>query len=125
MSSKTLSPLSFSSKVFRLIESIEFQDMHFDVLEEKGRVFLQGWYMERDTVTDKLETQRTRKWLIEPTMTESQIVSTCFALCMASMEHRTREWFKWRGRAIFFPHFDVGELWLVHEAESRKKEVGQ
>jgi hypothetical protein len=94
-----------------LNQSIEFMDYDFRVIEEGERMFLQGVYDERDIVTYKVEEQRTRKWLLSPHMTKSEIVQTAFKLCLTSMEHRTREAFKYDGRRVFGPHYDVDALW--------------
>lgn len=75
-----------------------------------GRFYLQGTYREADTVTGVEEQQFTRKWLISPHMTKSEIVQTAFKCILTSMEHRTREWFTYRGKAIFGPHFNVDAL---------------
>jgi len=29
------------------------------------------------------------------------------------MEHKTREWFTYKGKAIFGPHFNVNSLWEI------------
>lgn len=54
-----------------------------------------------------------RKWLLSPHMTDSEVVSTAFAACLAAEEHECREHFTYRGQRVFGPHNDVtrvGEL---------------
>lgn len=97
-------------------ESVEYT---FHVTESSGRIYLQATYVDEDIVTGEPATQYTRKWLLSPEMLKSEIVRTCFALCAASMEHRLREAFKYRGRRIFGPHFNVDALWEI----ARKVEV--
>lgn len=63
-----------------------------------------GTYEEPDTITGKVEVQTTRLWLIEPGATVGGVVGPCFKLCLTSMEHRTRESFKYRDQAIYHPH---------------------
>lgn len=65
---------------------------------------------EPDVYTGKDETQFTRKWLISPHATKSEIVQTCFKLCITSMEHRCREHFKYMNTRVFGPHFDIDDL---------------
>ena len=50
---------------------------------------------------------------LSPEMTRSEVVQTVFKCALTSMEHRTREFFHYRGRAVFGPHFDVEALWQL------------
>lgn len=92
------------------LANVKFMDYTLNVRESHGEVFLQAVYNELDTYTGKPEWQFTRKWLLSPYMTESEIVQTAFKCCLTSMEHRTREAFKYHGARIFGPHFDVNDL---------------
>lgn len=60
--------------------------------------------------TGRQEFQLTRRWLISPHATDSEIVQTLFKLCLAAVEHETREAFRYRGAPVFGPHFDVEVL---------------
>lgn len=82
----------------------------FEVREGHGGVFLQGLYYDRDIYTGRRELQHTRKWLLSPSMTDSEIVQTAFKCAITSAEHRTREAFTYKGARIFGPHFDVDDL---------------
>lgn len=95
------------------LANVEFQNYRFIVREGHGGLFLQAEYEEPDTYTGKLETQWTRKWLLSPNMTESEVVQTAFKLCLTSMEHRCREDFKYHGARVFGPHFSVRDLLTV------------
>jgi hypothetical protein len=92
------------------LQHVQFMDYKFQVRESHGGVFMQASYMEPDTYTRDMETQLTRKWLLSPGMTESEVVQTAFKCCLTSMEHRTRESFLYQGARIFGPHFDVTDL---------------
>ena len=70
-------------------------------------------YDDLDTYTGKVERQRTRRWLLVPAMTDSEIIFTLFKCAMTSMEHRTREAFKYKGARIASPHLDVEDLVLL------------
>jgi hypothetical protein len=72
--------------------------------------YLQGRYMEADIVTGDETDQHTRKWRLSEHMTPSELVQTAFKCYLTSMEHRAREHFKYRGKRIFGPHFDVDAL---------------
>ena len=85
----------------------------FDVITSKTTkaVYLQGRYDEMDTLDHRIvNEQMTRRWLLSPEMSKSEIVSTVFKCVITSMEHRVREWFLYNGRAVFQPHYDVDEL---------------
>ena len=96
-----------------LVGMCEFPGYTFTLKDGHGGTYLQVSYMEPDIVTRVPERQFTRKWLISPHMTKSEIVQTAFKCVMTSMEHRAREGFKYRGRRVFGPHFDVDRLWEI------------
>jgi len=78
--------------------------------DSRGSIYLHAEYYEPDSDHGGLEKQRTRRWFLSPYMTRSELVQTVFKCVMTSMEHRAREWFCYKGRQIFGPHFDVDEL---------------
>lgn len=88
----------------------------------QGTYFLFAWYFERDVRTGNMERQTTRRWLITPQMTNSEIVQTAFKLVMTSYEHRAREHFRYKGARIFGPHFDVEDL--VRLCEDGRNDAG-
>lgn len=51
-----------------------------------------------------------RKWRISEHATKSEVVQTAFMAYLAWLEHEARETFRYRGEAIFGPHFDVDTL---------------
>ena len=93
------------------LADVKFGDYTFEVRQGHGGVFLRAAYMEPDVYTGKVERQETRKWLLSPHMTKSEIVQTAFKCCWTSFEHRCREGFLYKGRRVFGPHFDVDDLW--------------
>jgi hypothetical protein len=99
----------------RVVIDCAFQCYTFTVKtsETTGAVYLQGHYLEADTLTGKVETQYTRRWFLSPAMGKSEIVATAFKCALTSMEHRTREWFLYKGRAVYQPHYDVDALWAI------------
>ena len=48
---------------------------------------------------------------LSPWMTKSEVVQTAFHAAKTAMEHEIRERFKYRGRTVFGPHFNVDLLW--------------
>lgn len=104
-----------TDEINAVLAEIMFEGYTFTAEEDECVVILQASYLEKDTVTGKSERQFTRRWLLSPVMSESEIVSTCFKLVMTSMEHRTREWFTYRNKAVFHPHHDVNDLLALCE----------
>lgn len=104
----------------RVIDKCAFPGYTLTVkVDGRGAIFLQGYYDEKDVDTGIKERQYTRRWFLSPEMSDSEIVQTAFKLVLTSHEHRVREWFTYRGRQVFGPHFDVNELW---EAAGKKKD---
>ncbi len=58
-----------------------------------------------------------RKWCLSPHMTRSEIVQTTLKAVLTAEEHEVRERFKYRGRSIFDPHYDVDKLWELRADE--------
>lgn len=98
------------AQIRAVVALCEFEGFNFDVLENGDFLYLQAAWLEECIVTGKATLQQSRKWILSPHMTRSEIVQTCFKLAMTAVEHRTRESFKYRGRRIFGPHFDVDAL---------------
>jgi hypothetical protein len=92
-------------------DDCKFYDYRFFVVQDADFAHLKACYMEPDIVTGKQEEQTTRKWRLSVHMTKSEFVQTVFKCCLTSMEHRTREHFRYRGKAVFGPHFNVDALW--------------
>jgi len=93
-----------------LLERCTFYGYEWAVRQSHGGVHLQATYSEPDIYTGATETQHTRRWLLSPAMTDSEIVQTAFKCALTSFEHRAREGFTFRGARIFGPHFDVNDL---------------
>ncbi|MGI4991034.1 hypothetical protein ACRXCV_00260 (plasmid) [Halobacteriovorax sp. GFR7] len=43
-------------------------------------------------------------------MCKQEIIGACFAIIKEAEEHETREWFRYKGAAIFNPHLDPDAL---------------
>lgn len=124
--SEPSAPDSLSSSLITraavLMLQVKFFNYQFQIRAGHGGVFLQGVYPDKDIYTGKEETQYTRKWLLSPMMTDSEIVQTAFKCAMTSFEHRCREGFRYKGRRIFGPHFDVEDL--VRLCEDGREDAG-
>lgn len=96
-----------------IVALCSFRGYDFLVRETHGGIVLQAEYFDADILTEVMEKQLTRKWLLSPAMTKSEIVQTAFKCVFTSMEHRAREYFQYRGKRVFGPHFDVDGLWEI------------
>lgn len=91
-------------EVQNIIDSISYKDWTLDVLIEGGEFFIQ-WYFNYEG-----KKQWSRKWLVPPTMSKSEIVSTAFKAALTAEEHECREAFRYKNKKVFGPHFDVDLL---------------
>lgn len=93
-----------------ILSKVRFANYHFSVLTHGSKFYLQAAFDEKDVVTGELREQKTRKWILSPYMTKSEVVFTAFKCVLASVEHETRETFTYQNQRICSPHFDVDEL---------------
>ncbi len=96
-------------RIREILSSIEFMDRKFLVMEKGDGFLLQMSYMEEDVDnpgSGPVE-QKTRKWYASPFMTESELVETVWAMVCRSQMHVTAEHFKYKGRRVYSPHFDI------------------
>lgn len=94
-----------------IVAEVAFNDYEFGVFVDGERPYLQLSYQEADVDTGDPADQKSRKWFLSPHMTRDEVVQTCLKAALTSLEHRCREHFLYRGRAIFAPHWDIDFLW--------------
>jgi hypothetical protein len=99
-----------------LLTDIRFYEYAFYAHADTDFGYLQATYVEPDIVTGEMERQYTRKWKLSQHMTKSEFVQTVFKCCITSMEHRTREHFRYKGAAVFGPHYDIDALLEICKA---------
>ena len=94
-----------------ILALVEYKDWRLAIHDENGQLFLQVQFVSECTCGSG-ETLRHygRKWRISPRMTRSELVQTAFQAVIAAEEHETREMFRYRGQAVFGPHFDLERL---------------
>jgi len=102
-------------EIEKILKDVSFQDRKFLLLDKGDGYLVQMSYMEPDV--DNPEEgpveQKTRKWYVSPYMTESEIVETCWAAVQRSQLHIAGEYFKYRGKRVYSPHFDIyGRMYL-------------
>lgn len=95
----------------KILNDVAYPDYTFLVLDDGfGRAFLQIEFTALDTTTGAPGVWKSRKWPLSPHMTRSEVVQTALAATLMANEHEAREVFKYKGYAIFGPHFDVDVL---------------
>lgn len=112
----------------KIIARIEFINYHIFLGTGHGGVYLRASYLEADIYGGpqaEKEIQYTRKWLLSPHMTESEIVFTSFKCCATSFEHRSREYFTYKGARIAGPHFNVNDLVALCITHGRENAGGR
>ena len=95
----------------QILADISYRDWTFHVGRDGERCYLQVRFEELDPETGRVEPWGGRKWFLSPHMTRSEVVQTALKAVLTAEEHEARERFRYRGRAIFGPHYDVDRLW--------------
>lgn len=89
-----------------------------------GSTYLQASFYAPCAVTGgKPVRQTTRKWQLSAHMTPSELVQTALKCVLTSTEHEAREQFRYRGAAIFGPHFNVDQLAALRKQGGQALEV--
>jgi hypothetical protein len=96
--------------MYLLILDVSFPGYKFTVDSRGDRPFLQAEFHSPCSQTGKVTLQKTRKWQLSQYMTESELIQTVFKCVLTAIEHEAREQFKYKGRAVYGPHFDVRAL---------------
>lgn len=98
-------------EVRQILEVIQFRDWQFHVGAEDERMYLQVRFTAPCSKVGEVTNWSGRKWWLSQFMVRSEIVQTALKAVLMATEHEAREDFRYRGRAIFGPHFDVDRLW--------------
>jgi hypothetical protein len=93
-----------------ILAEIEFRDWELHLGGESPALWLQVRFDAPDVATGKWCAQHGRKWMLSQHMTKSELVQTAFKAIATALEHEAREDFRYRGQAVFGPHFDVDTL---------------
>lgn len=96
--------VKFMGRARAVINDVTFANYTFHVREAHGGIILQATFPAPCQRTGLVDIQFTRKWLLSPEMTDSEIVGTAMLCVLTSVEHEAREEFEYQGRAIYGPH---------------------
>lgn len=95
---------------FHALEQVSFPGMSFHLFRRPDYAYMQIEFQTIDTAMGGVVIHKGRKWLLSQHMTRSEVVQTALKAVLTVLEHEARENFKYRGAAIFGPHFDVDAL---------------
>jgi hypothetical protein len=93
-----------------LVGEVSCGDFEFVVGEYNGAPYLQIFFEALDAVTCKLETQACRKWTLQYTMCDTEVVRTAYKAAEAAVIHELQESFRFKGARVFDPHLDINSL---------------
>lgn len=105
----------------QLKQDIQYKNWNLHIGQDGERLFLQVRFPAIDANTGLEEEQKGRKWFLSPHMTNSEFVQTAFKAILTAEEHETRENFRYKGQAVFSPHYDIDAL--VELCQKRKFDV--
>ncbi len=102
--------LTTQSRAHAVLQCVHFPGYTFHV-GGTDRTWIRASFMAPCSVSGGHDEQQwTRRWYISHEATRSEIVQTALKCVLTSVEHEAREAFKYKGMAIFGPHFDVDAL---------------
>ena len=95
-----------------VVSQIEYPGLKFEItsLYDPNPAYLQVVMETKDAVTGEPYIAKGRKWLLSMHMVPGEVVQTAFLAVLTFLEHEVREQFKFKGQAIFNPHFNVEKL---------------
>lgn len=95
----------------KILDRIEYPSFTFTCHLSGEALYLQISCAGRCNVTGGDLDWKSGKWLLSEHMLDSEIVQKALKATLTALEHEARELFKYRGRAIFDPHYDLERLW--------------
>lgn len=104
--------LPIQHRVATVLAEVSFPGYHFEI-GTGDRLAIRAIFSDRCSVSGKESVQHTRDWLLTDNPTKNEIVQTALKCVLTSVEHEARERFRYRGKAIFGPHFDMDSLYRI------------
>lgn len=108
-----INQMNLSTRAAAIIRNIEYKDWDIQVVasykggvgkEEADYEYIQIEFRHGDNIW------KSRKWLLSEHMTDSEIIQTIFLAVKTAEEHEIRELFKYKGQAIFGPHWNLDQI---------------
>lgn len=94
----------------KIIAEVICEKMDFVVREHGNAPYLQIFFEAPDIYTDEMEEQACRKWVLQFTMSNTEVVRTAYKAAEAAVIHELQEQFRYRGSRVYDPHLDVEQL---------------
>lgn len=94
----------------KIIAEIICGELDFVVREHGNAPYLQIFLDAPDISTGEMEEQACRKWVLQFTMSNTEVVRTAYKAAEAAMIHELQEQFRYRGVRVYDPHLDVEQL---------------
>lgn len=116
--SRNVSGLYDYARFSQILEAVTYRDWRWRVGYDNARCYLQVEFDAPDAtfLAPEVPIQHGRKWWLSQHMTVSEVVQTALAAILAAVEHEAREDFRYRGQAVYGPHFDVESLHALASA---------
>ena len=92
-------------EVTKIIDDIQYKNWTKELRNIDENISLFRWIWSEDG-----EIQRARFWVIDHTQPHSDIVRTALAATLMAEEHEARERFRYQGKKVFNPHYNVDRL---------------
>ena len=89
----------------------------------KETPYLQIIFSAPCTDSGEMQTQFCRKWVLQYTMSKSEVVRTAYKAAMAAFEHECQEEFRYNGVPIYSPHTDVDSLVAMRTATGYEDDI--
>lgn len=93
----------------------EYQGLKFLLFHgsHEGRLWVQVGTLRPCTYTGEMSIGKGGKAYVSEHATDDEIVKKIFGLCLAYVEHETREGFKYKGKRLFGPHIAIDALMSI------------
>jgi hypothetical protein len=106
---------NWSDAFAEVLDNTSYKDGYGLLLAKDKRDPLGRWYFQvqcvrPDSYTSQLGLGRGGKGYLSPHMTVSELTRLLLGLFLSYEEHEAREFFRWRGRAVYGPHIQVEAL---------------
>ena len=93
-----------------LVAEIDCGHFEFVVSTYNNAPYLQIVFDAENANTGCVEEQWCRKWVLQYTMCDSEIIRTAYKAAEAAVLHELQETFRFKGARIFDPHLDLNAL---------------
>lgn len=100
-----------------LIAEVVCGQFDFHVSVYNGTPYLQIVFEAPDAETGEVKIQYCRKWTLQYTMCDTEVIRTAYKAAEAAVIHELQESFTYRGARVYDPHLNINALvdWINNE----------